>query len=495
MKDVVIALDQGSGSSRALAFDAKGKVIARAQSPLKTAYPKPGWVEHDLQELAAGQEKALDAALSRLPSSLNVAALAIACQRSTIAVWDSATGQPLSTAISWQDGRAAALVAPYMDRQPRIHEATGLYLTPYYSAPKLRWILDNVPKAAQALAHGRLKAGPVATYLLWRWTKGKVFAVEPTLAQRTLLFNIRSQQWDGELLDLFKIPREILPEVRPSSHSFALIERKGRKIPVLAMLGDQQAAALGLGAEEVGTSVVNYGTGAFLLAQMGADQKRVPGLLTSVAWQKEGQPCQFFQEGTVHAAATSLHWLKDNLGLLKKVEEAEKLCRESTSRLLALPAIGGLGAPRWDYATQTAIHGLSSRTSRADVVRSFIEGLAFLISDIQSALESAGIAVTRLKASGGLSNMNYLLQFQSDLLQLPIERVVETEATACGAASLAAECAGLPWAPKLRSQASAAAFKPSIAAEKAQALKKSWTLFVEVQRKLSAELKRLGALN
>ncbi|MBI4345504.1 MAG: glycerol kinase [Elusimicrobia bacterium] len=488
---VVLALDQGSSSSRAIAWTPEGRPVARAQVPVRTRYPRAGWVEHDPLELARSQERALDAVLDRLPKGVEIAAVGIASQRSTIVVWDARTGRALGPALSWQDGRAVAVVAGLQDRQAWTHERTGLYLTPYYSAPKLRWLLENVPEARDAADAGTLRAGPVGTFILWRLSGGERFVADPTLAQRTLLYNLRSGAWDEELTRLFKVPHDCLPALGPSVGDLGVVRRRGRILPVRALLGDQQAAAAALGGGAPGAGVLNYGTGAFFLLHTGASQHRVPGLLTSAAWQHAGRALEFFLEGTVHAAGTSFHWLRDNLGLLKSADAVDRECRRSGERVLVLPAIGGLGAPRWDYQTYTAFFGLTSKTRRADLVRGTAEGLAFMLGDIVAACRAAGLPVESLQASGGLSRVKHLLQFQADLLQRPIRVLEESEATALGAALMAASGAGV----ELRvSHAEGPMYRPSIDAAKAEALATAWRAFVEAQQRLSRELRPLGVL-
>ncbi|MBI4425342.1 MAG: glycerol kinase [Elusimicrobia bacterium] len=488
---VVVALDQGSGSSRALAVAADGTVVARAQFPVRTRYPRAGWVEHDALGLARSQERALDQVLDALSKRTEVAALGIASQRSTFVLWDSRTGRPLTQAPSWQDGRAFELAARLQDRQAWTHERTGLYLTPYYSAPKIRWFLDNVPSTREIAQAGALRAAPVASYLLWRLSEGAAFLADPTLAQRTLLFDLRSLAWSHELLGLFGVPAGCLPAIAPSIGDLGLVRRKGRVIPVRAMIGDQQAAAAALGGGEPGAGVLNYGTGAFFLLHTGATQHRVPGLLTSAAWQRTGRPCEFFLEGTVHAAGASVHWLQERLGLLRSVRELDLACRRSRERVFALPAIGGLGAPRWDYKTFTAFFGLTSQTRREDLVRGVVEGIAFLLGDIVAGCRAAGLGIDSLRASGGLSRSAALLQFQSDLLQLPIQALDESEATALGAAMMAGEAAGLVVRPRL---SAGRTFAPRLPAEEAQRLAQAWRVFVESQQKLSLQLRDLKVL-
>lgn len=487
-KAVVIALDQGSSSSRALAIDPKGRVVARAQFPVRTWYPKAGWVEHDALDIARSQERALDAVLARLGRGAEVLGIAVASQRSTVVFWDRKTGKPAARVPSWQDGRGASVVAPLQARQADAHVRTGLYLTPYYSAPKIKWFLDNEPAVRRLAEEGRLLAAPVATFLIWRLTRGEVYAADPSLAQRTMLLNLRTMDWDPEMLALFGVPRAVLPSVFASAGEWGSVVRDGRRIPILACLGDQQAATIGLGGMAAGSSVVNYGTGAFFLLNTGSEQHRVPGLLTSVGWKLRDRPPVFLQEGTVHAAGASFDWLRQNLGLLKKQTDIERLCRSSKNRVFVLPAIGGLGAPRWDYTTKTAFFGLTSQTRAADLVRATAEGIAFLVADIVGSLRAAGLKPSSVKASGGLSRVSYLLQFQADLLGADIERCGEAEVTALGAASLAAEAAGAPWAGRLRQVRGIRVFKPAIPEARAQALLAEWGAFVKAQAALSREI-------
>ena len=489
MKAVLLALDQGSSSSRAVAWSAGGRVLARAQAKVAARYPRAGWVEHDALELARSQERTLDAVLARLPKGAPVAALGATSQRSTVVLWDARTGKPVAPAPSWQDGRAAEVAGALQDRQAWAHERTGLYLTPYYSAPKIRWLLDHVPAAARAADAGALRIGPVATYVLWRLSGGELFISDPTLAQRTLLFNLRTSDWDLELLKLFGVDRAWLPAIVPSAGELGVLRRGGRDLPVRALLGDQQAAAAGLGAARAGAGVLNYGTGAFFLLHTGAEQHRVAGLLTSVAWRKAGRPCEFFLEGTVHAAGTSFDWLKERLRLLDSVHDLDAAMRRSAHRVLALPAIGGLGAPRWDYRTRTAFVGLSSQSSRDDLVRGVAEGIAFLLNDIVAACRAAGLPIRQVRASGGLSRSSRLLQFQADLLGLGIDVAGEREATALGTAMMAAEAAGVRFTPRASKGAS---FAPKMSPAKAESLVKAWRLFVDAQQALGRQLDPLG---
>ncbi|MFA6318120.1 MAG: FGGY family carbohydrate kinase [Elusimicrobiota bacterium] len=488
MSSVVLALDQGSSSSRVLAVDSRARVVARAQFAIKTSFPRPGWVEHDADDIARSQEDALDAVLSKLPASTKVLGMGIAAQRSTVVFWDRETGAAAAAVPSWQDGRAAQVVAPLQGRQAEVHEKTGLYLTPYYSAPKIRWFLDHDEGLRRLADAGRLLAGPVSSYLVWRLTKGESFVTDPSMAQRMLLLDLRSLDWDDGMLALFGVPRQVLPRVVASAGLLGTCRRGGRDIPVLAMLGDQQSAAVGLGAMEAGSSVLNYGTGAFFLHNTGADQHRIPGLLTSAGWRIEGRPPVFLEEGTVHAAGTSFDWLSENLGLFKRKSEIARLCAKSRQRVWALPALGGLGAPRWDFGAKMVFAGLTAQTRKEDLVRAVAEGLAFLINDIVLTLRSAGLSPAVAKVSGGLSGLDHLLAFQSDILGMRLERCREREATALGAASLAAEAAGADWAGRLRNPSVERVFEPSMARDDADRLVRVWQEFVAVQSKLAKSL-------
>lgn len=491
-KEAVIALDQGSSSSRVMAFDAGGRTLAYSQKALKMSFPRPGWVEQNPLELVKSVEQALDEVLAALKPNIDLIALGLAAQRSTVILWNARTGRPVSRALSWMDGRAADRVAKDMELQEDVHIRTGLYLTPYYSGPKIRWLLENDPKLRRLCDAGDLRMGPISTYLLWKMTRGEVYAVDPAMAQRMLLLNIKTGEWDDTLLSLFGVPRSALPEIRPTTGDWGTFKRGGRTLRVRAVLGDQQAAAYGQGSGQAGLGVLNYGTGAFFLLHAGETLHRIPGILTSIAWQKENAPRSYFLEGTVHAAGTSYDWLKNSLGLLKNTASVDAACRRSRNRIFALQAIGGLGAPRWDYQTPTAWMGLSAKSRPEDIVRGVTEALAFLIADIMHAMSHAGVEIRSLRASGGLAHIRYLLQFQADILQKPILCLKEREATALGAAAMAAESVGRAWTAHLCG--GGRHFKPKMAEKKARALFKGWQIYVQTQQKLAGELRALGLL-
>ena len=486
-RDLLLALDQGSSSSRAVLFDLKGRIVGLAQRPVRTKRPKAGWAEHDPLELAKTLESSLDAVLSKLGPRDRVLAAGLAVQRSTIVFCEKGTFQPAAPAPSWMDGRAAEFTAALQERQGEVHGLSGLYATPYYSAPKIRWFLDHEPKVRALADAGRLLCAPVSTFLAARLTKGAVVAADPTCAQRTLLMNLDTASWDSGLLSLFGLSAELLPSIRSSAGDWGVIERKGRKIPLLATVGDQQSAAIGLGAANEGDAVANYGTGAFLLRHTGPRPERAPGLLASAA-ATVGPLRGYYLEGTVHAAGTSFEWLRDNLGLMKDAKAVDEAFRKSKRHVLMLPAIGGLCAPRWDYRTKTAFFGLDSQTTKHDLVRATAEGLCMLLSDAAAVMTASGSPVTRARVAGGLSRADAMMEFQADSLGATLERRREVEATALGAAILAAKAAGLPDPERMADAKVEKTFSPK-SDETARAKRRAqWTSFVESTQRLSREI-------
>ena len=486
-RDLLLALDQGSSSSRAILFDLKGKIVALAQRPVRMKRPKAGWAEHDPLELARTLEASLDTVLSKLGPKDRVLGAGLAVQRSTIVFCEKASFKPVAAAPSWMDGRATEFVAPLQERQGEVHGLSGLYATPYYSAPKIRWFLDREPKVRALADSGRLLCAPVSTFIAARLTKGAVVAADPTCAQRTLLMNLDTAQWDDGLLAMFGLSADLLPTIRPSAGDWGLIERKGRKIPLLATLGDQQSAAIGLGASNEGEAVANYGTGAFLLRHTGQTPERAPGLLASAAATLGGLR-GYYLEGTVHAAGTSFEWLRDNLGLMKDVRAIDEAFRKSKRRVLMLPAIGGLGAPRWDYKTKTAFFGLDSQTTKHDLVRATAEGLCMLLADAAAVMTAAGSPVTKARVAGGLSRADAMMECQADALGATLERRKEVEATALGAAILAAKALGLPDPESMADAKVEKIFSPKSDENARVKRRAEWTAFVEATQRLSREV-------
>ena len=490
----IIVLDQGSSSSRALAFDLEGRIRYKARRKIEAAYPSPGRAEYDAEKLFLSQSDSLSEVLGKLPAGSEVAALGIAAQRSTIVFWDKNTGAPLAPALSWQDGRALDLLSKIPLSNTKIHGLTGLYKKPYYSASKIAWALENYPEVKAAAAGGRLLIAPVATYLIWRLSGGKSFVTDPSMAQRTLLLNLRRFSWEPKLLSAFGVSREFLPEIKPSIGPLAQIEAGGRRIPVTAMLGDQQAAMLGLGLEKPDSAALNYGTGAFLLVNTGSAPLKIRGLLNSIGWQKgKGRKnvC-YFSESTVNSAGTALEWLRQNFGLFEDIGDVDGMCRKSKNRVHCLPAIGGLGAPYWDFTTFTTFTGFSSRTDKYDVVRGVTEGIAYMVGDAFDLLRKKGIKIGELKVSGGLSKIDWLLQFQADITGVRLVALEESEATAMGTGLAAARGLGLEpeWTPKVSDRV----FEPAIGEAERRNLIKGWRIFVKDSRRTSRDLLKLNIL-
>lgn len=490
----IIVLDQGSSSSRALAFSPEGEIRYKAQRKLEAAYPRPGLAEYDAEKLYASQADSLAEVLARLPSDAEVAALGIAAQRSTTVFWDKATGAPLAPALSWQDGRALELLGRVQLSNTAIHDITGLYKTPYYSASKMAWALENFPEVKAAAAEGRLQMGPVATYVIWRLSGGKVFVTDPSQAQRTLLFNLRRLRWEPKLLAAFGIDKALLPEIKPSVGRLGCVELAGRRVPVTAMLGDQQAAMLGLGLEAPNSAALNYGTGAFLLVNTGRKPLKIRGLLNSFGWQegKGRKNIRYFTESTVNSAGTALEWLRQKFGLFEEIGEVDGMCRKSRNRLHCLPAIGGLGAPYWDFSAFTTFAGFSPHSDKYDVVRGVTEGIAYMVADAFDLVKKKGLKIEELKVSGGLSRIDWLLQFQADITGARLTALEESEATAIGAGLAAAR--GLGLAPQWTSKVSTRVFTPAIGEEERQNLLKGWRIFVRNVRRTSRDLRKLSIL-
>ncbi len=429
-----ICIDQGSSSSRAVAVAADGVVQARAAVQLLPSMTANNMCEYDAAALLDSQMEALQETLDTLPQDCEPLCIGVASQRSTIVLWDKVTGLPLCPVLSWLDGRAEKQVAENKLSHTEIHQKTGLYKTAYYSAPKIRWCIDNYTQAALALKEGRLLAGPVATYLIWHMTKGKVFAADPTLAQRTMLFNIDTQTWDEEILKSFNIPKEILPEIKCSADDYG--SYKG--IPITVCVGDQQAAAAGIGMLNTGDVAVNYGTGAFLLANAGPKPKHLDGILSSLSWNSKDKKADYLLEAPLNVAGSILNWL-NGIGLRFELEDLPEICAQSKAPVWFLPALGGLGAPYWDFKITPIITGLNPKTTKEDIIFGAIRGLGFLMADIAFYIKkNGGLDISNIRVSGGLADCGALLQFQSDILGANILQNYEAETTAMGVAYICA---------------------------------------------------------
>lgn len=450
MEKYLIALDQGTTSSRCIVFDKKGNMKAVTQREFTQYYPENGWVEQDAGEIWATELGVLTEAMATLNlSPHDVAAIGITNQRETTIVWDKATGEPIYRAIVWQCRRTAdeieALKAEGYDKV--ILEKTGLIADPYFSATKLKWILDHVEGARERAKKGELLFGTVDTWLIWKLTKGRVHATDYTNASRTMLFNIHELCWDKELLDKFDIPKKMLPEVKDSSCIYGYTDTTvaGGDIPISGVAGDQQAALFGQCCFRPGQAKNTYGTGCFLLMNIGDEAKPSKnGLVTTIAIGLNGK-VQYALEGSVFVAGAAVQWLRDEMGLITNAAETETIANSvsDSNGVYVVPAFTGLGAPYWDAYARGAIFGLTRGANRAHIVRATLESLAYQVSDVLSAMETdSGMRLSDLRVDGGASANNFLLQFQADILDTDIIRPKVIETTALGAAYLAGLAVG-----------------------------------------------------
>ena len=441
----ILALDQGTTSSRAIVFDKQGRVCGKAQQEFKQIYPKPGWVEHDPHDIYGSQVGVISEALIRAGVSVDsIAAIGITNQRETTFVWERATGRPVYNAIVWQCRRTA----DYCEELKRdgladmIYQKTGLVLDAYFSATKLKWILDNVPGARERAEKGELLFGTVDTYLMWQLSKGKIFATDYTNASRTMLFNIHTLKWDDDLLQLFDIPRGMLPEVYPSGHNFGLTDDAfiGREIPICSVVGDQQAALFGHLAVNSGDVKNTYGTGCFLLMNTG--DKAVlstNGLVTTLAAGITDKP-QYVLEGSVFIGGAINQWLRDEMRMIKSAKETENYAVRvpSTDGVYVVPGFAGLGAPYWDADARGTIVGITRGTQKEHFIRACLESIDYQVYDLVAAMQrDADVKITNLNVDGGASANNFLMQFQADILDANVVRPMVTETTALGASYLA----------------------------------------------------------
>ncbi len=448
---VVLALDTGTTSGRALVIDASGVVLASAQQEVGLSYPRPGWVEQDAEELWQAQLATARGALEKagVPAS-GVAGLGIANQRETTIVWDRATSVPVAPAIVWQDRRTAEFCEELRGAgaEALVRRKTGLLLDPYFSGTKLRWLLDNTPGMRERAEAGELAFGTVDSWMAWRLSGGGRHVTDATNASRTLLYDIRDGDWDDELLALFGVPRALLPEVCDSSGVLGESDPAllGAAVPIAGLAGDQQAALFGQACTRRGMIKVTYGTGCFLLLHTGEMPVAAPpGLVSTVALQRDGRRT-FALEGSVFIGGAAVQWLRDGLGIVSSGAEATSLAQSvpSSDGVVFVPALAGLGAPHWDPHARGAIFGLTRGTSAAHVARATLEGIAFQVADLyQAEAEGAGVAPAEVRADGGAAASDLLLQFQADLLGVPVTRAGQPEATAFGAAWLAGLATGV----------------------------------------------------
>ncbi len=484
MSKYILALDQGTSSSRAIVFDHDGNVCATAQKEFTQHFPQPGWVEHNPSDIWSSEAAVIAEAITSLGiNGLDIAAIGITNQRETTIVWDAATGEPVYNAIVWQDRRTAG----YCDElkaaglTQKIREKTGLIIDAYFSGTKIKWILDNVPGARERAERGELRFGTVDTWLVWNLTRGEVHVTDVSNASRTMLFNISTLQWDAELLELLGIPLSMMPSVRSSSEVYGHTKTTifAHEVPIAGIAGDQQAALFGQMCTEPGSVKNTYGTGCFLLMNTG--EKPVlskNNLLTTIAW-KIGDKVNYALEGSIFVAGSVVQWLRDSLGIIRSSSEVEALAETvpDNGGVYFVPALTGLGAPYWDQYAHGTITGLTRGATAAHIARAALEGIAFQTMDIVGAMErDASVKLAELKVDGGASRNNLLMQFQADILGTSVIRPKVTETTAMGACYLAGLAVGY-WSgiDEIRRQWSVErAFTPSAAPGTVEALKAGW---------------------
>jgi len=442
----ILAIDQGTTGTRAIIYDANANVLSQSYREITQYYPRPGWVEHNPQELWQSCLDCIGEALTRGGiSSKDIAALGITNQRETTVIWDRATGEPVYNAIVWQCRRTAQLCEGLKARglEEIIKDRTGLVIDAYFSGTKIKWLLDNVKGLKQRARKGEVLFGTMDSFLLWKLTGGKAHFTDYTNASRTMLFNIHQLQWDGELLRILNIPEEMLPEVKPSSGIYGYTAHNGpidSGIPVAGLAGDQQAALFGQACFEPGTAKNTYGTGCFLLLNTGEKASTSSrGLLTTIACGENGK-LAYALEGSVFTAGAAVQWLRDGLGLIEKAEETEAMARriEDAGGVYMVPAFTGLGAPYWNMSVRGAILGLTRGVRREHIIRATLESIAYQTRDVLEVMEEeSGIKIKTLKVDGGAAKNDFLMQFQADILNLSVERPTLSETTSLGAAFLA----------------------------------------------------------
>ena len=441
----VLAIDQGTTGSTCLVIAQDGRIRGRGYREIKQHYPRPGWVEHDAEEILARTVEAGRDAIAE--SGVNPQAIGITNQRETVVIWDRHSGNPIGPAMVWQDRRTADRCAELAPQSGRIGALTGLVVDPYFSATKLELMLKDRAVAARATA-GDLLAGTIDTWLVWKLTNGTVHATDPSNASRTMLYDIDRLEWSAELCELFGVPRQVLPEVRPSSGDFGMAAKEwfGSAIPIRGVAGDQQAALYGQGCWEAGEGKNTYGTGAFLLFNAGTQRPSGGGgLLTTIACDARGKPA-YALEASIFIAGAAVQWLRDGLGLVTRADESEAMARslDSNDGVYFVPALVGMGAPHWEPAARGTIFGLTRGSHKAHVVRAALEAMAYGTHDVVETMSTHGLGKPALlRVDGGAALNDWLMQFQSDQLGIPVERPDVVETTALGACGLAGIAAGV----------------------------------------------------
>lgn len=484
MDKYIMALDLGTTSCRCIIFDKNGRICSAAQKEFTQYFPQPGWVEHDAEEIWATQTGLMYEAMSKIDITINeIAGIGITNQRETTVLWDKETGRPVHKAIVWQCRRTAG----YCDELKKLGMAeffrskTGLVLDAYFSATKLRWLLDNAIGARERAEKGELLFGTVDSWIIWKLTGGKVHVTDYSNASRTMLFNIHTLKWDEEILRVLKIPQQILPEVKPSSHVYGYTDSKlfGREVPIAGAGGDQQCALFGQTCFERGEVKNTYGTGGFMLMNTGTSPVNSHnGLVTTIAWGVDDK-VEYALEGSIFVAGAAVQWLRDELGLIRDAAESEVLAKSvpDANGCYVVPAFVGLGAPYWDQYARGAIVGLTRGVNRNHIVRATLESIAYQVNDVLMAMqEDSGMPITSLRVDGGACDNDFLMQFQADILNTPVVRPYCIETTAMGAAYLAGLAVGY-WRSKeeiLANHVIAAEFKPQMGQAKRENLLQGW---------------------
>lgn len=482
----VIALDQGTTSSRAVLFDHKADIVDVSQLEFKQYFPKPGWVEHDANEIWDSQFSVLQRLVANNQlTPEDIAAVGITNQRETTVVWNRRTGKPVYNAIVWQDRRTAARCDEITELgwAERFQEKTGLVIDAYFSGTKIEWILNNVEGARDAAETGDLLFGTIDTWVIWNLTEGRVHATESSNAARTMLMNINTGEWDKDLLELFNIPTSMLPEIKDSSDDFGHFSFQGKEVPIAGVAGDQQAALFGQTCFEKGMAKNTYGTGCFMLMNTGSQRINSEcGLLSTIAWSIDGK-ITYALEGSVFIGGAAIQWLRDELKFIDDASESEALALKAhpDSRLVVVPAFAGLGAPHWDMYARGAIFGLTRDSGQAEITKATLESLAYQIYDVLHAMQKdSGINLSQLNVDGGAIANNFLAQFQADILQTPVVRPKVLESTALGAAYLAGLRVGY-WTMKdlTKVREVEREFKPAMQPEIAERMIARWHKAVE----------------
>lgn len=482
----IIALDQGTTSSRAVLFNEQGHISGIAQQEFTQIFPEAGWVEHDPQEIITSQMGVLEQLIAEQKIAVaDVVSIGITNQRETTVVWNRKTGRAIYNAIVWQDKRTASICEELKTRglTDYVRENTGLVIDSYFSGTKVKWILDNVEGAREQANHGELAFGTIDSWLIWNMTKGKVHATDVTNASRTLLFNIRTLQWDERMLNELTIPKNMLPVVHPSAHNFGHVQLQDTYIPICGVAGDQQAALFGQACFEPGMAKNTYGTGCFMLMNTGDKiQLSKNGLVTTIAWSLQGK-VEYALEGSVFIAGAAVQWLRDSLHLIDQSKDSEYFASKAlgSNEVYVVPAFAGLGAPYWDMYARGAIFGLTRDTGKDHIIKATLESLAFQTKDILNAMqEDAGLTLASLKVDGGACANNILMQFQADILGTEVERPEVIESTAMGAAYLAGIQSGL-WKKEeiTKNRKIEKRFTPAMDSEKRNKLYKGWQKAVQ----------------